>query len=92
MGNLKVAVFMREISVSISARFTPHFVTLLLETFRGLLCGTSLIPHYGLRRVLCVGICGTSGMCSPMAATTGKSMSVVLRNLFQPILTCTTGA
>ena len=41
MGNLKVAVFMREISGSISARFTPHFVTLLLETFRGLLCGTS---------------------------------------------------
>ena len=56
------------------------------------IAANSRIPHYGLRRVLCVGICGMSGMCSPMAATTGKSMSVVLRNLFRPILTCTTGA
>ena len=44
------------------------------------------IPDYGLHGVLHVTICGISGMRDAMAATTGKSAAVVVRNLFQPIL------
>ena len=35
---------------------------------------------------MCVTICGNSGMRDAVAATTGKSAAVVVRNLFQPIL------
>ena len=44
------------------------------------------IPDYGLHGVLCVTICGISGMCEPVAAATGGSTAVVVSNLFQPIL------
>ena len=44
------------------------------------------IPDYGLHGVLHVTICGVSGMCDVVAAATGKSAAVVVRNLFQPIL------
>ena len=44
------------------------------------------IPDFGLHGVLRVTICGISGMCDAVAATTGKSATVVVRNLFQPIL------
>ena len=44
------------------------------------------IPDYGLHRVLCVTLCGISGMCDAVGAATGKSSAVVVRNLFQPIL------
>ena len=43
-------------------------------------------PDYTLHGVLCVTICGILGMCNAVAATTGKSAAVVLRNLFLPIL------
>ena len=41
---------------------------------------------YGLHRVLRVTICGISGMRNTVAAATGKSADVVVRNLFEPIL------
>ena len=44
------------------------------------------IPDYGLHGVLRVTICGISGMRDAVAATTGNSAAVVVRNLFQPIL------
>ena len=40
------------------------------------------IPDYGLHGVLCVSICGISGMRDAAAATTSKSAAVVVRNLF----------
>ena len=40
----------------------------------------------GLHGVLCVTICGISGMRDTMAAATGKSADVIVHNLFQPIL------
>ena len=43
------------------------------------------ISGYVLHGVLCVTICGISGMCEAMAAATGKSAAVVVRHLFQPI-------
>ena len=44
------------------------------------------IPDYGLQGVLSVTICGMSGMRDPVVATTGKSGTIVARNLLQPIL------
>ena len=44
------------------------------------------VPDYGLHGVPRVTICGISGMGDAVAAATGKSAAVVLRNLFQPIL------
>ena len=44
------------------------------------------IPDYGLHGVLCVTICGVSGMRDAVAAATGKSAAIIVRNLFQPIL------
>ena len=39
------------------------------------------IPDYGLHGVLCVTKCGISGMHAVVAAATGKSADVVVRNL-----------
>ena len=44
------------------------------------------IPDYGLHGVLCVTVCGISGMRDAVAAATGMSEAVVVRNLFQPFL------
>ena len=40
------------------------------------------IPDYGLRGVLCVTICGISGMRDAVATTTGKPAACVVHNLF----------
>ena len=50
------------------------------------IAGDRRIPDYGLHGVLCVTLCGISGMRDVVAATTGKSAAVVVRNLLQPIL------
>ena len=44
------------------------------------------IPDYGLHEVLPVTICGISGIREAVSAATGKSVAVVVRNFFQPIL------
>ena len=41
---------------------------------------------YGLHGVLCVTICGTSGMRNVVAAATGKFGAIVVPNFFEPIL------
>ena len=47
---------------------------------------TAAFRTTGCTGVLRVTICGISGMRDTVAATTGKSAGVIVRNLFQPIL------
>ena len=61
-------------------------VVLPIEVIYQRIAADGSIADYGLHEVLCVTICGISGMRETVAAAMGKSAAVVARNLFEPIL------